>query len=204
MNDDEINIENEALTCNCGNIIINGESISDIDSRFFNEFKLSNTNDNNPLYLCEHKGILISGFDQVLVNQCNSTKFHLLCPKCQISFLLLYFTNNLYALQNINIISNDKKYTPEKTKLKKLSTFFPQILRPYFSLSKSDQSSPVVLPHTSSELPPMIRLEYDVDTTDIDFMFSNRLDPVVGSFTQRYITGSVPYFHDNDENETFF
>jgi hypothetical protein len=190
--DDEIEVEYEGLMCYCCNISINaddyveGDKIECCDSDFS---KL--TREETRIVKADPGTILIERPDELYVisDPCSQC-FRIVCKDCEKAFLVVAGKHQAYCSEIGQRTVNSQPFKKSLENARTLVNFFPLPLRPFLEVAKKKTKGKSVRskPKTESVISGKFRFENDgFEEDDFDLMFSNRNDPIVGSFTNHWM-----------------
>lgn len=196
---EDIMFDPEGLYCNCGNIIINAESICESDlvqkSKEVHDILSSEGND---VLQCPHSGISISNLEKTFVSPGTGDSYFLGCSTCKMSFKMCVHDNHIFVCHSNGPKSNGNPLQNGRS----LNCYYPLLLRPFIVTNDAEKNVQFPFPRIASDLPPSVKLYTLDDNIDLDEEISSLLErknssagatggsSIIGSFTRHWMVNS--------------
>ena len=186
MDFNDIEIDPEGLICNCGNISIAAEPYKEGEHLYCSQQDFNRLKMEGKQIVCAKKGqIEITNPKDVLVITNNFQHFTLVCKGCNRSFLVIPTKRIAYCCELNQKTQDLPKFKVCQETSPTLFELFPLQLRPFIDIKAVEHARRMSQSKVSSALPKRTLEDIALDS-EFDFMFSNRNQCVVGSFTNQW------------------
>ena len=187
MDINDIEIDPEGLICNCGNISIGAEAYKDGEHVYCSQQEFCRLQKEEKQIVCaKHGQIEIANPKDVLVIPNSFQHFTIVCKCCNRAFLVVPTKRVAYCCEINTKTQNSPNFKTFKETSRTLFELFPLQMRPFVDIKTMTHARKMSKSKVSSALPKRSNEDIALDS-EFDFMFSNRNQCVVGSFTNQWI-----------------